>query len=232
MLFLNVEYFLHGLLEAFPISSSMHMLLLGFKIQNIGLLHGVTALVTAIFFHKKIMNLILEFFKRDNLNTAHLMFIILFPKIIIGFLIRNMNLNCMLGISSIIFGFLFFIIDKYNNGNQKMDLLNFKQATLVSTFSLFSFLPGASSLGTYYTAFRFFSICKKDSLDYAFILNIIPSLGAFVIKFNYVQLNFSSIIMCMFTYVCTLIFCRKLTKHLYFFGIYRVLIGIFICISV
>ncbi len=227
-----MQYFLHGLLEAFPISSSMHLLFFGINIKNIGILHGITGLVTTIFFVRKIIHLLADlFYPGYYYNISRLLLLILIPKILVGFVIRGIDINVSPGLMSIIFGFLLFFIDRYSSKQLKISDLNLSISIMISLFSLFSFFPGASSLGTYYTAFRFFKINRKDSLDYAFILNILPSLGACILEFGNVEMNYVSILICMLSYLFSLIFCRKLIEYLYFIGIYRVVIGILICIN-
>lgn len=225
-----IEHMLHGIFEAFPISSSMHMLLLGYHIDNIAVLHGITALVTITYFHKLIIRLLSEFFVFGN--RAWKLLIILIPKLCIGFLLRNHQLEYHYLIL-IIFGLIFFVFDYYSAQHvNDLDRIDYVNILFIGLISSFSFLPGASSLGTCYMAFRICKLNKRKALDYAFILNIIPSIGAFVMKYNNVQLSIVQFGACIAAYASSIFLCRKLTKFLFWFGIYRVVMGILICVNI
>ncbi|WP_187440030.1 undecaprenyl-diphosphate phosphatase [Candidatus Cytomitobacter primus] len=232
------EYILHGIFEAFPVSSSMHSMLFNYAMQNsyvmqnigiIGILHGITAIVTIVYFHKSIIKLLIDFIKPGHYNfLSWKLCLILLPKLLFGFIYRNANFPFSF-YTIIAFGLLLAFYDIYSHQNKKAHEISYMQSIFISFLSLFAFLPGASSLGTYYTAFRACNINRKESLDYAFILNVIPSIGAFVLRFTYVEVNLVRIFTCMFVYLFALILCRKLINYLYLLGIYRVIIGIWVC---
>ncbi|QEK37790.1 undecaprenyl-diphosphate phosphatase [Candidatus Cytomitobacter indipagum] len=225
-----IEYFLHGIFEAFPISSSMHLMLLGYSLDNIAILHGITAIVAIIFFHKTIIKLLVDFFSFGSISWK--LFIALMPKLLVGFALRNCYLNYNYFVV-ILFGLIFFAVDYFRSQNiESINDISYLQSLLVGIISSFSFFPGASSLGTYYTAFRIFKINRKKSLDLSLILNIIPSIGAFLLKYNYIQISIVQFTACTFMYFLSIFLCRKLTKYLFLLGIYRVVMGMLICINI
>ncbi|USO00867.1 MAG: undecaprenyl-diphosphate phosphatase [Alphaproteobacteria bacterium] len=223
-----MDYLLHALFEAFPISSSMHLLYFRINLNNIVALHAITGLVTFIYFRNRIFYLIKDLL--TNFGFAWKLVLILLPKFVLGFCLRqyNIKLYCITGI---FFGLLFFIADFFCKQNRKIETIFCRESICISLFSCLAFLPGSSSLGTYYTAFRFYKINKEEALDLSFILNIIPSLGAFILKYSTVQLNVWQILCCIFIYWMCISLCKKLTNYLYLVGIYRIVVGFLTCIN-
>ena len=254
-----IQYFLHGVFEAFPISSSLHLMMFGYNSAHNALLHGITALVTFCIFHRLTFKLTRDFLcdiwnlckvtiksnrinQKSNCKLQKLHFfdklhfkllMIVLSKIVVGFLLRNQNfsISYLSFMNLIIFGILLTVVDLYSDESQQITEITVQNAAIIALCGLVSFLPGSSTLGIYYTALRLLNINKKEALDYAFILNIIPSLGAAVLKFQVAQLSIITSLICVISYSVSVLICRKLIKYLYFIGIYRVVIGIILCIS-
>ncbi|QEK39292.1 undecaprenyl-diphosphate phosphatase [Candidatus Nesciobacter abundans] len=182
----KMNYIIQGFLEAFPISSSIHLKMLGISEHSVAFMHGFTGLAALIFFRKRILEMVLNFFSNPILHGKPAL--IIAPKILLGlFLSKVMKLK-IIPINEIfsitLFSALFFVSDVFCAKNRKLEELSYKEVLFAGIVGLFAFFPGASNLGTSYTSFRMLKCTKKESLMYSYIFSIIPSIGAFVLSIS------------------------------------------------
>ena len=243
-----VEIFLlslvQGITEFLPISSSSHLIILSkytnFENQSLGIdisLHIGSFLAVITFFHKDLIN----FFHNKNLFLKILTASI--PVIVFGFILVQTNLierlrNIeVIGWSTLIFGILLYISDRYKLEKNVPTNFNFRSAIFIGFFQILSLIPGVSRSGISITAARFLNFKRFDAAKISFLLSI-PTLGAVSIfglkniltteEANISTLNFISIFLSYVFSLITINYFLKYIKNfsLNVFVVYRVLLGI------
>tara|TARA_B100001059_G_scaffold172677_1_gene172874 strand:- start:375 stop:1133 length:759 start_codon:yes stop_codon:yes gene_type:complete len=233
-----------GITEFLPISSSSHIMLFSnyfdFKNQNLSIdvsLHIGSFLAVIVYFNKDIINFI------ENKQLFLKILLSSIPVMIIGFvliqtnLINNLRSVEVVGWTTLIFGIVLYISDKFKlEKNIKKDF-SFKSALIIGLFQVLSLVPGVSRSGISITAARFLNFKRYDAARISFLLSI-PTLGAVSIfglkniifsqDFTFSALNFISI---FFSFIFSLITIKYFLKYikkftLMIFVIYRVLLGV------
>ena len=166
---------------------------------------------------------------------------------IIGYILIKFNLvdqfrNIkVIGWTTIIFGILLYISDKYSITNKIQDNFTYKSAAFIGVFQILSLIPGVSRSGITITAARMLKFNRIDSAKISFLLSI-PTLGAvsvFGLKnlvisedVNFSALNIASIFLSfLFSFVTIKFFLQYIKKFsLKIFVIYRIILGIILLI--
>ena len=235
---------IQGVTEFIPISSSSHLIILsdfvGFENQGLSLdvsLHIGSFIAVITYFHKDIINFV------ANKVLFLKIFISSFPVMIIGFLLIQTNLIEMLrnieiiGWTTLIFGLLLYISDKFTFENNIEKDFSYKSAILIGIFQILSLVPGVSRSGITITAARILKFNRVDSAKISFLLSI-PTLAAVSIfglknvissdDINFSILNilaiFASFIFSIVTIKYFLIYLKKFSLKA--FVIYRLFLGI------
>jgi len=235
---------IQGVTEFVPISSSAHVNLLSriFGHQDVELIINVSAhfgsLVAVIFFFRKE---IFEF--SQNKNLFFRIVIASIPIGIIGFflikyeIISNLRTLEMMGWTTIIFGLLLYISDKFQLDRNIKNNLNIKNSIVIGCFQVLALIPGVSRSGIIITGARFLRFNRIDSAKISFLLSI-PALGAWslygfydLIKQNNELLNIGAVLTAflsfIFSYLTIKYFLVYLKRfNLSLFVIYRVILGI------
>ena len=182
-----IEVFLlsliQGVTEFLPISSSSHLVLvaeyLNFEDQNLSLdvsLHIGSFFAVVIYFFKDIIN----FFENKSLFVKIL--ISSLPVMIVGFFlieyglidkIRNIK---TIAWTTLIFGILLHISDRFKLNKTIKNNFTFKNAIFIGLFQVLSLVPGVSRSGIAITAARILDFKREDSAKISFLLSI-PILG-------------------------------------------------------
>ena len=233
-----------GITEFLPVSSSSHLIIISkyieFENKSLALdvsLHLGSFLAVVIYFFKDIVNLI---------NNKYLLIKILvssFPVMLVGFIlvetnfIDNLRNVKIIGWTTLIFGILLFISDKYDLTKNIDNNFNYKSALLIGMFQVLSLVPGVSRSGITITAARLLNFKRYDAAKISFLLSI-PTLGA-VSLFGFKNiivsqdLSFSilNLISIFFSFIFSLITIKYFLKYikkftLMIFVIYRVLLGV------
>jgi undecaprenyl-diphosphatase len=237
---------IQGITEFLPISSSSHLIIfsnyLNFQSQSLTIdvsLHIGSFIAVITYFHKDIIN----FIKNKDLFLKIIVSSI--PVMFIGFLLVHLNLlekfrNIeIIGWTTLIFGVLLYISDKYKLEKNINTNFNYKTAIFIGLFQVLSLVPGVSRSGISITAARFLNFKRFDAAKISFLLSI-PTLGAVSIfglrnlvtsnDINFSILNFISIFLSFIFSLITINYFLKYIKKasLNIFVAYRVLFGIFL----
>ena len=234
---------IQGITEFIPVSSSSHLILfsdyINFENKSLSIdvsLHIGSFLAVTTYFYKEI----LDFFKKKELFFKIILSST--PVMFSGFilvktnLIDNLRIIEIIGWTTLLFGILLFISDKFNlEKNLKKDF-SYKYALIVGIFQVLSLMPGVSRSGIVITAARFLNFNRVDSAKLSFLLSI-PTLAAVLIfglskqlesqDLNFSLLNLFSII---FSFIISFITIKLFLKYiknfsLKIFVIYRVILG-------
>jgi len=233
-----------GITEFLPISSSSHLILISkfsnFQYENLSIdvsLHIGSFIAVITYFHKDIYNFI------ENRLLFLKILISSVPVMLVGFLLvqtslidkfRNIE---VIGWSTLVFGVLLYISDKFKLNKKIEKDLSFKSVVIIGLFQVLSLIPGVSRSGITITASRLLCFNRLDSAKISFLLSI-PTLGAIsvfgltnIISSNnlfFSSLNLYSIfISFLFSLMTIKFFLKYIQKFsLNLFIIYRVILGL------
>ena len=183
-----IEIFLlsivQGITEFLPISSSSHLIIFSnyanFENQSLSIdisLHIGSFFAVITYFHKDIVNFLL------NKELFLKILIASIPVMILGFILvqtsfieklRNVE---VIGWTTLIFGILLYISDRFKLKRNISTNFDFKSAIFVGFFQILSLIPGVSRSGISITAARFLKFKRFDAAKISFLLSI-PTLGA------------------------------------------------------
>jgi len=235
---------IQGIAEFIPVSSSAHINLLSnlFNYEKIELAINVSAhfgsLVAVLFyFNKEIYNF------SKNKNLFYKVIIASIPIFIIGYIlielkiISNLRTIEIMGWTTIIFGILLYISDKFKIKLKMKNNFTLKNAIIIGFYQTLALIPGVSRSGIIITGARFLKFNRIDAAKISFLLSI-PALGAWslygcfdLIKQNDQILTVSSILTAFLSFVFSyitikyfLIYLKKFNLNL--FVIYRLILGI------
>jgi len=234
---------IQGITEFLPISSSSHLILmsdfLNYENQSLSIdisLHIGSFIAVTIYFNKDILN----FFQNKILFLKILISSI--PVMIIGFFlaetgvieeIRNIK---MIAWTTLMFGILLYISDKFKLEKNIKKNFTYKTAILIGLFQILSLVPGVSRSGIAITAARLLNFKRLDAAKISFLLSI-PILGAvslFGVKnliisenFYFTKINlvaiFLSFLISLITIKFFLVYIKKFSLNIFVY--YRVILG-------
>ena len=233
-----------GVTEFLPISSSSHLIIISeyfeFKNQSLSIdvsCHIGSFFAVLVYFYKDI----LDFFKNKDLFIKIL--ISSLPVMIFGFflaqtgLIENIRNLKIIAWTTIIFGILLFISDKFKTEKNIENNFTFKSAFFIGILQILSLTPGVSRSGIAITAARLLNFKRVDSAKISFLLSI-PILGAvslfgfkniffsndlILTKINYISIILS-FVFSFITIKYFLIYIKKFNMNIFVY--YRVLLGL------
>ena len=237
---------IQGITEFLPISSSSHLILiskyLNFNNQSLSIdvsLHIGSFFAVLVFFKKDIYKIFKEKFLLYKIIISSM------PVVLLGYLLVKLNLidyfrNIkIIGWTTIVFGILLYISDKFKNTKNISNDFSFKTALIIGFFQVLSLVPGVSRSGITITGGRFLEFERVEAAKISFLLSI-PTLAAIsffginnLIKsgdLNFSLINFLSIFLSFIFSLITIRYFLKYIKKfsLNVFVIYRILLGLII----
>ena len=175
---------IQGVTEFLPISSSSHLILISnyfsFNNQSLSIdvsLHIGSFLAVLVYFRKDIF----DFIKNKDLFVKIILSSI--PVMVAGFTLVKLDLidhfrNIRtIGWTTLIFGFLLFVSDKFKTSNKIENSFTYKSAIIIGFFQILSLIPGVSRSGIAISAARILKFNRFDSAKISFFLSI-PTLAA------------------------------------------------------
>ena len=235
---------IQGIAEFLPISSSSHLILISnflkFENQSLSIdvsLHIGSFIAVITYFNKDIK----KFFKNKIIFFKILLSSA--PVMIVGFFLiefeviskfRNIEIIAW---TTLIFGILLYISDKFKTEKNINDSLNYKSIFFIGIMQILSLVPGVSRSGIAITAARLLSFKRTEAAKISFLISI-PILGAVSIfglknlifseNIEFTKLNLLSIIISfIFSFLTIKYFLKYIEKFsLAIFVYYRVLLGL------
>ena len=235
-----------GITEFLPVSSSAHLSLLSnfFGFEEEELIINISAHVGSLF-------AVIFFFKKEIINfgkNKKLFFnVILAPLAIIffGYLMVNYNLipglrtYKIIGWTTVIFGVLLYLADKFKtNQNIQRDFTT-KNAVIIGLFQIIALIPGVSRSGIIMTGARMLNFKREDAAKISFLMSI-PALAgtgvfglyALIVQNNSI-LNINSILTVFLSFVFSYLSIKYFLIYLKKFNFnlivgYRIVLGLII----
>ena len=244
MIYILLLSLIQGITEFLPISSSSHLILFSdytnFKDRSLSIdvsLHIGSFIAVLTYFHRDILNFI------KNKYLLYKIILASIPVMIFGFflvqndLIEKLRNIEVIGWTTLIFGILLYISDKYKLEKNINYNFTYKSAIFIGLFQVLSLIPGVSRSGISITAARFLKFKRIDAVKISFLLSI-PTLGAVSI-FGLSNIIISTdsffsllnLISIFFSFIISLITINYFLKYvdnfnLNIFVIYRILLGL------
>lgn len=190
-------FFLQGITEFFPVSSSAHLLLFakwfnigGMDIGILAMLHLIPVFVFILYFQKEVRNLLLTFFyfllypfkklqrAQNDIRFFESIACAVVPVMLCGVVIEVYHCDLyafkattVIGISSIIFGILLGVSDKIQPVSAQNEL-TIRKSVVFGLMHMLALIPGVSRLGISLTAARLLGLGRQASVRFAFIAGI------------------------------------------------------------
>ena len=202
---------IQGITEFLPISSSSHLILisnyLNFENQSLSIdisLHIGSFIAVMTYFGKDIINYTKNkvLFLKIIISSLPIMF---FGYFLIKYsLLDQVRTIKIIGWTTVVFGILLFISDKFKIDKRLDKNFSMKSAIFIGVFQILSLIPGVSRSGITITASRLLNFNRFDSAKISFLLSI-PTLGAVTLfglnsliqseNINFSLLNLMSIVL-------------------------------------
>ena len=239
---------IQGIAEFLPISSSSHLILISnflkFENQSLSIdvsLHIGSFIAVVTYFNNDIK----KFFKNKIIFFKILLSSA--PVMIVGFFLIEFDIISkfrnieIIAWTTLIFGILLYISDKFKNEKNINDSLNYKSIVFIGIMQILSLVPGVSRSGIAITAARLLSFKRTEAAKISFLISI-PILGAVSIfglknlifseNIEFTRLNLLSIIISfIFSFLTIKYFLKYIEKFsLDIFVYYRVLLGLLLIV--
>ena len=235
---------IQGIAEFLPVSSSSHLILMSeylkFENQSLSIdvsLHMGSFLAVVMYFYNDIKS----FFK--NKIIFYKILLSSLPVMIVGFFLVEFDLISKIrnietiAWTTLIFGILLYISDKFKVRKNINDNFDYKSVFIIGFTQILSLIPGVSRSGIAITAARLLNFKRTEAAKISFLISI-PILGAVSIfglknllfseSTEFTKLNFLSMfISFIFSFLTIKYFLRYIEKFsLNVFVYYRILLGV------
>ena len=262
MIYIFTFALIQGLTEFLPISSQGHLILFNdvfdvSQFSTISILemniiaHMGSLLAVSFYYRKTVIHWIFSFnmIVRPDLDRKSFLFLNIFiasiPIVIMGYFFAKFFdydselLIIIISLTSIIFGILIYIFDKFCLRIKNLDSLTFKLSFIIGLSQCFALIPGVSRSGSIITSMRLLGFRREFAVEYSNLLSIPVILGAvtyLIIENNsLIQLgtlsNSIALIVLILSFIFSLIFLFLFIKWVQnfsfaIFAIYRILFGL------
>jgi len=264
LLALFIFCLIQGFTEFLPISSQGHLIIFnsvypidnysGVTIQEATIIaHFGSLLAIIIFYRRIILGLLfsIKMIDRPDIDKNSFILLNLFistiPIIMAGYAISkildyngNQILN-IIAISSIFFGVVLFLADKFCLRIKNQNSLNYLMSFFIGIFQCAALIPGVSRSGAVLTIMRFFGFQRQFAVEYSNLLSIPVIIGAMIFMIlnssfesSYDMLiNFHTFFIFFLSFLFSIIFIYFLVSwvkrfSLFIFVLYRVGFGLWI----
>ena len=267
MLALVLFCLIQGFTEFLPISSQGHLIIFNsiFPIDNhVGItIHEATIvahfgslLAIITFYRRALIDLLFSIKMIDRPDIDKNSFVLInlvistLPIIVAGYVIFKIldynwdGLLHVIAISSIFFGIILFLADKFCLRIKNLNSLNYLMSLLIGIFQCLALIPGVSRSGAILTIMRFFGFQRQFSVEYSNLLSIPVIVGAVVFMIVNSSLdsslssliNFHTAIIFFLSFFFSIIFIFFLVMwvkrfSLFIFVVYRVSFGLWILLA-
>ena len=169
------------------------------------------------------------------------------PIIIAGYVISKIlnydgnQILFIIAISSIFFGIILFLVDKFCLRIKNHNSLNYLISLVIGVFQCAALIPGVSRSGAVLTAMRFFGFQRQFSVEYSNLLSVPVIIGALIFMIvnssfdgsSGMLISFETFIIFFLSFFFSIIFIYFLVAwvkrfSLFIFVIYRVGFGLWI----
>lgn len=198
---------IQGLTEFLPVSSSGHLALLeslfrfseNQRLSHTAFLHLGTILALIFFFRKKIYSILSNLFKpkdrEQNQESVSLILKIILgtiPAAIVGFLAKDkidliFNKPIYSAVFLIVTGIILYITKFSKEIKSKV---SYSDAILIGTAQAIALLPGISRSGATISIALLLGLSRTDGFEFSFLLSIPAVIGANILMFKDISLNF------------------------------------------
>ena len=234
---------IQGIAEFLPISSSSHLIIASDYLElekslTIDVsLHIGSFIAVIVYFYKDIIS-----FYKDKILFFKII-VSSIPVMVVGVILLETNFiekirNVQtIAWTTLIFGILLFVSDKFKIEKTIEKNFSFKSAIFIGSLQILALIPGVSRSGIAITAARLLGFKRVDSAKISFLISI-PILGAVSIfglnniifseNQDFAKLNIFAIISAFFfSFVTIKFFLKYLNKfNLNIFVYYRIILGI------
>ena len=267
MLALVLFCLVQGFTEFLPISSQGHLIIFNliFPIDNYAGLtiheativaHFGSLLAIITFYRRTLLGLLFSIKMIDRPDIDKNSFVLInlvistLPIIVAGYVIFKIldynwdGLLHVIAISSIFFGIILFLADKFCLRIKNQNSLNYLMSFLIGIFQCLALIPGVSRSGAILTVMRFFGFQRQFSVEYSNLLSIPAIIGALVFMIVNSSLNsslsslinFHTLIIFCLSFFFSIIFVFFLVTwvkrfSLFIFVVYRVSFGFWILLA-
>ena len=180
--------FIQSATEFLPVSSSAHLILAqSFHLTNQGIfsdvaLHAGTLLAVLIYFERDVRQMIVGLFRGGPERKLLFHLIIATIPVIVAVLVGSkiifyMRLPVIIAGTSIIFGILLWLADKFTYVNTDLRSMKASEAFCIGLAQVLSLVPGVSRSGITITCCRALGFSRRDSTRFAMLLSI-PAISA------------------------------------------------------
>ena len=264
MLILLFFCFLQGFTEFLPISSQGHLMVFN-NYYRLDVATGISALestiiahfgslfAVTIYYNKTLKDFLtsLKLLDRPDIDKSSFLLVNIIisslPLILIGYIFAkifnhdNENIFLIIGITSIVFGILLFVIDSFCLRIKNLNSLNYFTSFMIGLSQCMALVPGVSRSGSVLTAMRFLGFQRKFSVFYSNLLSL-PAVSAatgYLLLSNIDKLSTSTIfsfygimiflISLLFSLLFIFLFIAWIKKFSFFiFCLYRLVFGVFL----
>lgn len=190
-----------GLTEFLPVSSSGHLVLIQqfFHIEQPHLivdvaLHAGTFLAVVVYFHRRILRLTVDFFRRpwdrSSAETVYVWKILVaaLPTGVAGLLIKRFASGAFESVLFVLIGMsltaiaLFLADAKLSRARETADQPSFLSALIIGCAQGLAVLPGISRSGSTITAGIFLGLSRKSAAEFSFLAGLPALAGALLLE--------------------------------------------------